>query len=63
MNSQYPLVYVVVLHWRNYSRTRNALKSLAYISYPNYRIVVVDNFSVDGSIERLQTEFPALRLA
>jgi GT2 family glycosyltransferase len=53
-----PLVYIVVLHWKNYERTRNALRSLAGISYPNYRVVVVDNFSADGSIERLQAEFP-----
>ena len=54
-----PLVYIVVLHWRNYSRTREALRSVAMISYPNYRVLIVDNFSNDGSVEKLQTEFPA----
>src|SRR5438445_7608587 len=29
------------------------------ISYPNYRVLIVDNFSNDGSVEKLQTEFPA----
>ena len=56
---QPPLVYVVVLHWRNYARTRGALNSLAKISYPNYRVLVADNFSNDGSVEQLQAEFPA----
>src|SRR2546421_9447387 len=55
---QTPLVIVVVLHWKNYDRTRAALKSLQRISYPNYRVTVVDNFSNDGSIENLQSEFP-----
>src|SRR5256714_2389859 len=59
MTKTSPLVYIVVLHWRNYARTRGALESLAKISYPNYRVLVVDNFSNDGSVEQLQTEFPA----
>jgi GT2 family glycosyltransferase len=56
--SQYPLVCVVVLHWKNYTRTRNALRSLGAISYPNYTTIVVDNFSDDGSVEQLRAEFP-----
>jgi len=59
MLTRHPLVCIVVLHWRNYERTRAALVSLEKISYPNYRIVVVDNCSSNGSSERLQTEFPA----
>jgi hypothetical protein len=47
-----------VLHWKNYQRTRNALRSLAQISYPNYRALIVDNDSEDGSVEQLQSEFP-----
>ena len=60
MTESQPLVYIVVLHWKNYERTRNALSSLASVSYPNYRVIVVDNFSADGSIEKLQAEFPHL---
>jgi GT2 family glycosyltransferase len=56
-NSQ-PLVYVVVLHWRNYERTLVALRSLRNVTYPNYRVIVVDNFSHDGSIEKLEQQFP-----
>jgi hypothetical protein len=48
----------VVLHWRNYQRTRAALRSLETLSYPNYRVLLVDNFSNDGSAEKLETEFP-----
>jgi GT2 family glycosyltransferase len=58
-DSKDPLVWVVVLHWKNYSSTRNALRSLGQISYPNYRVLIVDNCSEDGSIEQLQAEFPA----
>jgi GT2 family glycosyltransferase len=58
MTESQPLVYIVVLHWKNYERTRNALGSIANVSYANYRVIVVDNFSADGSIEKLQAEFP-----
>lgn len=58
-DSKYPLVYIVVLHWKNYSSTRNALRSIDQISYPNYRTLIVDNSSEDGSVEQLQAEFPA----
>jgi GT2 family glycosyltransferase len=53
-----PRVYVVVLHWKNYERTRNALASLQKISYSNCQVLVVDNNSADGSTEKLRDEFP-----
>src|SRR3954469_8557750 len=60
MNSHaQPLVYVVVLHWRNFERTCGALRSLQQISYENYRVIVVDNCSDDGSLEKLEQQFPA----
>jgi len=52
-----PLVYIVVLHWKAYARTRAALDSIAQISYRNYRVLIVDNFSNNGSLEKLQSEF------
>jgi GT2 family glycosyltransferase len=59
-DDQQPLVYIVVLHWKNFSSTAAALKSLSRISYPNFRVIVVDNASADGSLEKLKKEFPAL---
>lgn len=52
-----PVVYVIVLTWNNYHDTKNCLKSLQQATYPNLRIVVVDNASPDGSGRRLQEEF------
>lgn len=53
-----PLVNVVVLHWKNYVHTRAAIESVAANTYRNYRLIVVDNGSGDGSVELLQNEFP-----
>lgn len=53
-----PSVYIIILHWKAYYDTRTCLLSLKNITYPNYRVLVVDNFSNDGSAEKLKDEFP-----
>jgi len=57
-NHTEPLVYIVVLHWKNYEHTREAITSILSNSYRNYRVIVVDNASFNTSVERLQAEFP-----
>src|ERR1041385_2274963 len=52
-----PRVYVVVLNWNGYEDTRNCLISLQKVSYPNLRVIVVDNGSIDCSGRRLEMEF------
>jgi len=54
-----PLIYIVVLHWKDDLRTQTLLRSLQQVSYSNFRVLVVDNGSQNGSIERLRSEFPA----
>jgi GT2 family glycosyltransferase len=54
---RFPTVYIVVLHWKDYVHTRRCLQSLQEITYPNHRIVVVDNGSGNGSVSQLQSEF------
>jgi GT2 family glycosyltransferase len=46
-----------VLTWNNYADTRECIESLLKVTYPNVRIIVVDNGSTDGSIRRLKEEF------
>jgi GT2 family glycosyltransferase len=59
MNDQaQPLVYVIVLHWRNYEHTHAAITSILKNSYANYRVIIVDNGSFNTSVEQLQREFP-----
>lgn len=53
-----PLVHIVLLHWRDFEDTKNCILSLRNISYKNYKVIVVDNCSNDGSLEKLQLEFP-----
>jgi len=57
-----PLVYVVILNWNRKDDTIECVSSLMGVDYPNFRIVVVDNGSDDGSVEALKAKFPALEV-
>ncbi|MHB0866613.1 MAG: glycosyltransferase family 2 protein [Thermoleophilia bacterium] len=53
-------VWVVIVSWNSYQDTADCLGSLASVTWPDLRIVVVDNGSTDGSGDRLAAAFPAL---
>ncbi len=57
-----PLVYLVVLNWNGYQDTHECLLSLRRLAYPNYKVIVVDNASIDDSPERLVAEHPDVEL-
>jgi len=57
-----PMVYVIVLTYNMREVARRCLHSLRTLSYPNLRIVVVDNASSDGAEAMLLDEFPDLLL-
>jgi hypothetical protein len=52
-----PLVCVIILNWNGYDFTAQCLESLQHISYPNYIIVIVDNGSTDGSVQKLHDRY------
>lgn len=49
-----PKVYVVVLNYNGWKDTLECLESLMRLTYTNYQIVIVDNFSSDDSLEHLR---------
>lgn len=57
-----PLVYLVVLNWNGYDDTHECLRSLAELAYGNYRVLVVDNASIDDSPQRIAAEHPEAEL-
>ena len=59
-----PRVRVVVLNWNSAWFTRRCLKALALTEYPSDRleVVLVDNASVDGSLEQLRHSFPHIHV-
>lgn len=53
-----PLVAVIVLNYEGRDLLAKYLPSVTNLEYDNYRVVVVDNDSSDGSVEFLRSEFP-----
>jgi hypothetical protein len=48
-------VFIVVLNWNGADDTLTCLNSLQELHYQDCRLVVVDNGSTDGSLERIRT--------
>jgi GT2 family glycosyltransferase len=46
-------ISIVILNWNNWRDTIECLESVFKINYPDYRVIVVDNGSTDGSIDRI----------
>lgn len=51
------LVYVLTLNWNGKQITMDCIESVLKSDYPNFRVVVIDNGSTDGSVEALRDKF------
>ncbi len=60
MATKRPLIHIIVLTYRMRDVSRNCISSLQSLTYPNYKIIVVDNNSSDGTEESLRGEFPGI---
>jgi len=49
-----PKLAILILNWNGWKDTIECLESVFRISYPNYQVVVIDNGSTDGSIEKIK---------
>lgn len=57
-----PLVAVIVLNWNNWAVTAECLESLRRLTYPNARLLLVDNGSSDDSERILRERFPDVEI-
>lgn len=55
-----PLVWIVVLHYQGEPLTRACLSSLAALNYPSFRVLLVDNGSLDKAGEAIAGDFPGV---
>lgn len=53
-------VAIIIINWNTYQLTFNCLKSLEACTYLNQAIFLVDNGSVDGSGDKILTNFPKI---
>jgi len=56
--SSAPRVGIVIVNWNLADDTLACLDSVWGMSYPNFEVVVVDNGSTDGSVERIAAAHP-----
>jgi len=57
-----PSVSIIVLNWNGRSFLEKFLPSLLATRYPDFKIIVADNGSTDGSLTLLRTRFPEVQL-
>lgn len=48
---------IVIINWNSYEVTRTTILSLRKTTFTIYDIILIDNYSTDGSIELLEKEF------
>jgi GT2 family glycosyltransferase len=52
---KWPKVAIIILNWNGWKDTIECLESVFRNTYSNYQVIVVDNGSTDGSIEKIKT--------
>ena len=55
-------VWVIVLNWNNWKLTNECLASLQRLDYDDFRVLVLDNGSTDGSAGRIRERFPEVEI-
>lgn len=58
----YPQVIIIILNWNGKEDTIECLESLKNITYPNYKILLVDNGSTDGSVDFFKRRYPEIEI-
>jgi len=57
-----PLVYVLILNWNLKDDTAECVASVLDSRYTDFRVLVVDNASANGSVEYLRQSFPTIEI-
>lgn len=50
-----PKVYIVILNWNGWRDTVECLESVYQLKYENFQVVVCDNESTDGSVDKINS--------
>ena len=53
-----PLIYIIVLNYNRKDDTLDCLSSLFRMDYPNFKVLMVDNASSDGTSDAVRRQYP-----
>ena len=59
---KYPLVAIVIVNWNGGQTIINCIKSLGMTDYPNYKVILIDNGSMDDSLEKILKIRPDMKV-
>lgn len=57
-----PLVSIIIVNWNGKKHLQYCLPSLIKINYPNYEVILVDNGSVNGSVELVEDNYKKITI-
>jgi|TARA_B110000914_G_C15397150_1_gene415361 GT2 family glycosyltransferase len=57
IKSTHPKIHLIVLNWNDKELSGKCLSSIEKVSYPNYKVLIVDNNSEDGSVDFFKENF------
>lgn len=57
-----PKLSILIVTWNSWGDLERCLKSVYTMDYPVYEVVVIDNGSVDGTVEKINQQFPLVNL-
>jgi len=60
--SDYPLLYVIILNWNHKDDLIETIESFITQDYPNFKIVVSDNGSADGSVDYVNIHYKDIKV-
>ena len=55
-------IAIILLNWNNSHYTIDCVNSLLNTTYQNKKIIIVDNFSNDNSVNKIKTKFPDIKI-
>src|SRR3972149_8001028 len=57
-----PTVFIIIPNWNGLKHLSYSLPSLTRTTYPNFRAVLVDDDSTDGSIDFVRRNYPFIKI-